>query len=65
MHVEIRRLWPRRPRDGSLPLGLSCDSEGLLLAGNCRLITAALTAKGQKSYRVRPLAEVNAVLSAG
>lgn len=65
MHVEVRRLWPRRPRDGSLPLGLSCDSEGLLLAGNCRLITAALTTEDQKSYRVRPLAEVNAILSAG
>jgi hypothetical protein len=34
MSVQLFRLWPRRPLDGSLPLGLSCDDEGLLLAGN-------------------------------
>lgn len=28
MNVQVYRLWPRRPRDGSLPLGLSCDEEG-------------------------------------
>lgn len=65
MHIEVRRLWPRRPRDGSLPLGLSCDSEGLLLAGNCRLIAAALTPDGQVFFRARPPDEINAVLSAG
>ena len=65
MHIEIHRLWPRRPRGGSLPLGLSCDSEGLLLAGNCRLISAALTPEGQIFFRARPAPEINAVLSAG
>lgn len=65
MHIEVHRLWPRRPRDGSLPLGLSCDDEGLLLAGNCRLIAATLTPEGQIFYRARPSDEINAVLSAG
>jgi len=65
MHIDIHRLWPRRPRDGSLPLGLSCDSEGLLLAGNCRLISAALTPEGQIFFCARPAHEINAVLSAG
>jgi hypothetical protein len=65
MHIEVHRLWPRRPRNGSLPLGLSCDSEGLLLAGNCRLIAAALTPEGHMFYRSRPPEEINAVLSAG
>jgi len=65
MRIDVHRLWPRRPRDGSLPLGLSCDSEGLLLAGNCRLIAAALTPDGQVFFRARPAPEINAVLSAG
>ncbi len=65
MHIEVHRLWPRRPRDGSLPLGLSCDDEGLLLAGNCRLIAAALAPDGQVFFRARPPDEINAVLSAG
>jgi hypothetical protein len=50
MTVQVYRLWPRRPRDGSLPLGLSCDDEGLLLAGNCRLVRACLDRNGRKFY---------------
>ena len=65
MHIQIVRLWPRRPGDGSRPLGLSCDDEGLLIAGNCRLIHAMLDREGHVSYAVRPREEINAVLSAG
>jgi hypothetical protein len=65
MNVQVFRLWPRRPRDGSLPLGLSCDDEGLLLAGNCRLVAACLDRDGRKFYRARPVEELNTVLSAG
>lgn len=65
MHIEFHSLWPRRPLDGSLPLGWTCDTEGLLLAGNCRLVTAAITADGQKFYRVRRFDELNAILSMG
>ena len=65
MGVQFYRLWPRRPRDGSLPLGLSCDDEGLLIAGNCRLIEAALDREGRRFYRVRAVEELSAVLSAG
>jgi hypothetical protein len=65
MGVQVYRLWPRRPRDGLLSLGLSCDEEGLCLASYCRLVTAALDREGQKFYRPRALGEINDVLSAG
>jgi hypothetical protein len=65
MNLQVYRLWPRRPPDGMLPLGLSCDDEGLLLAGNCRLIEACLDRDGHKFYRARPVAQLNALLSAG
>lgn len=51
MSVQFFRLWPRRPTDGSLPLGLSLDDEGLLLAGNCRLIEGCLDRDGHLFYR--------------
>ncbi|HVM79116.1 MAG TPA: hypothetical protein VMU06_08855 [Stellaceae bacterium] len=65
MHIAVARLWPRWPEDGSLPLGLSCSDEGLLIAGNCRLIYAALDREGRVSYQVRPRDEINALLSSG
>jgi len=65
MDVRVQRLWPRRPGDGSLPLGLSCDDEGLLLAGNCRLIEAACDREGHRFYRPRASDEVSALLSVG
>ncbi len=65
MGVQIRRLWPRRPRDGQLSLGLSCDEEGLCLASYHRLVTAALDREGRRFYRAQPLAEINVALSAG
>jgi len=65
MHVRMHRLWPRRRGDGSLPLGLSCDDEGLLIAGNCRLVEAALDREGHRFYRPRSGNEVSALLSAG
>jgi len=64
MNLQVYRLWPRRPPDGSLPLGLSCDDEGLLLAGNCRLIQACLNRDGHLFYRARPASEFNALLTA-
>jgi hypothetical protein len=64
MSVQFFRLWPRRPPDGSLPLGLSCDNEGLLLAGNCRLIEAWLDRDGHVFYRARSISELNALLTA-
>lgn len=63
MSVQFFRLWPRRPPDGSLPLGLSLDDEGLLLAGNCRLIEACLDRVGRLFYRTRSPAELSALLS--
>jgi hypothetical protein len=53
MGVQIHRLWPRRPRDGQLSLGLSCDDEGLCLASYYRLVTAALDREGHRFYRAR------------
>jgi hypothetical protein len=64
MSVQFFRLWPRRPHDGSLPLGLSLDDEGLLLAGNCRLIQACLDRDGHLFYRARPVSELSALLTA-
>jgi hypothetical protein len=64
MSVQFFRLWPRRPPDGSLPLGLSLDDEGLLLAGNCRLIHACLDRDGHLFYRARSPAELSALLTA-
>src|ERR1700674_1991860 len=63
MSVQFFRLWPRRPPDGSLPLGLSCDDEGLLLAGNCRLIEACLDRDGHLFYRARAASELSALLT--
>lgn len=65
MGVQIHRLWPRRPRDGQISLGLSCDEEGLCLASYHRLVTAALDREGRRFYRAQPLGEINAALSAG
>ena len=65
MGVQIHRLWPRRPRDGQLSLGLSCDEEGLCLASYHRLVTPALDREGRKLYRAQSLGEINAALSAG
>jgi hypothetical protein len=64
MTVQVYRLWPRLPPDGTLPIGLSCDDEGLLLAGNCRLIVACLDGDGRKFYRARTVGELNVILSA-
>ena len=64
MPVQFFRLWPRRPPDGSLPLGLSLDDEGLLLAGNCRLIKACLDRDGHLFYRARSVPELSALLTA-
>jgi hypothetical protein len=64
MSVQYFRLWPRRPLDGSLPLGLSLDDEGLLLAGNCRLIEACLEREGHLFYRARSSPELGALLTA-
>jgi hypothetical protein len=63
MSVQFFRLWPRRPPDGSLPLGISCDDEGLLLAGNCRLIEACLDRDGHLFYRARSAPEVSTLLT--
>lgn len=65
MNLQVYRLWPRRPPDGMLPLGLSCDDEGLLLAGNCRLIYAALNRHGALHYIARSLDEIRALLTVG
>lgn len=64
MSVQFFRLWPRRPPDGSLPLGLSLDDEGLLLAGNCRLIEACLDREGHLFYRARSAPELSQLLTA-
>jgi len=47
-----------------LPLGLSLDDEGLLLAGNCRLIHACLDRAGYLFYRARPASQLSSLLSA-
>lgn len=65
MRIQVYRLWPRRPRDGSVPLGLSCDDTGLSLGGACRLVSAGAERAGHSSYRARPLADINALLSVG
>jgi hypothetical protein len=65
MGVQTYRLWSRRPRDGQLSLGLSCDQEGLCLASYWRLVTAALDREGRRFYRAQPVGEINTALSAG
>ncbi len=65
MGVQTYRLWPRRPSDGLLSLGLSCDEEGLCLASYHRLVAAALDREGRRFYRAQALSEINAALSAG
>jgi hypothetical protein len=65
MHIQVIRLWPRRPPDGAVPLGLCCDAEGLSLGPASPLIRRAKGPDGRPCYRARSLFEVNAILSVG
>jgi hypothetical protein len=64
MHIQSYHLRPRQPPDGTVPIGLICDEQGLSLAGHCQLVAAVTDGAGRKSCRLSPLAEINAVLSA-
>src|SRR6185312_2455119 len=51
-------------KSGSTALGLSCDEDGIFLAGDFALVMPITEATGRHVYRVRPLAEINIGLSA-
>ena len=65
MHIQVIRLWPRRPPDGAVPLGLCCDAEGLSLGPGSPLFRRTQGSDGRPRYRARSLFEVNAILSVG
>ena len=52
-------------KSGATTLGLSCDEDGIFLAGNFALVTPVTDARGGHVYRPRPTAEINIALSAG
>jgi hypothetical protein len=62
--VTVVRLYPRRLPDGTAPLGLSCDEEGVLLGGGMPLVFREQDAAGKATYRERHVAEINFALSA-
>jgi len=64
MYAQIFRLWPRRPLDGSLPLGLTCDEAGLSLAGSCDLIEPSIDGAGRRTYRARSVDAIGNLLGA-
>lgn len=45
--VAAFRLCERRPRDGGQARGLSCDEEGIYLAGEIPLVTYDIDASGR------------------
>jgi len=49
---------------GGAVLGLSCDEEGIFLAGDYALVTRITDATGRRLYCARPTAEINVALSA-
>jgi hypothetical protein len=51
--VTVVRLYPRRLPDGTAPLGLSCDEEGVLLGGGMPLVFREQDAAGKATYRER------------
>jgi len=65
MNVTRLRLWERHPRDGSMPLGLSCDESGVHMGGSVALIEAISDHQGRRSYRARSVRLLEAMLSAG
>jgi hypothetical protein len=50
-------------RAGSATYGLSCDEEGVFLAGDIRLVTRDLDSAGQAVYKTRPVSEVGWLLT--
>jgi hypothetical protein len=60
--MTLFKLCQRASADTTL--GLSCDEEGIFLAGDYALVTPITGATGSRVYRVRPLAEINVALSA-
>ena len=62
--VAIYRLSDRRERDGKRPRGLSCDEDGVFLAGDVPIVPLVRDGKGDRAYRVRDLGEINFLLSA-
>lgn len=55
-------LWQRK--SGAMMLGLSCDEEGIFLAGEYAVVTPITDATGRRLFRARSIAEINVALSA-
>ena len=53
-----------RRTSGATALGLSCDEDGIFLAGDSALVAPITDAAGRRIYRARPIAEINVALSA-
>jgi hypothetical protein len=63
--TTVFRLYPRRFDDESLTRGLSCDEEGVFLAGQTPLVARTIDDKGRQVYSARHVSEINFALSAG
>ena len=66
MHEIARfQLWDRRSRENGLPRGLSCDEQGIFLAGEMPFTRRGADARGRTSYVPRHFSEINFALSRG
>src|SRR5262249_46243140 len=62
--VTMVRLYPRKLADGTAPLGLSCDEEGVIFCGRTSLVLRERDTTGKVTYRERHVSEINFALSA-
>lgn len=60
----LHRLHERASTKWRAVRGLSCDESGVFFGGDCPLVTPQVV-EGRRSYRARPLDEINLALSAG
>jgi hypothetical protein len=56
-------LSERRPGDGILPLGISCDESGVFIAGDVPLVVRSQKAAGLAIYQARPPQTLAALLA--
>jgi hypothetical protein len=64
MHGITRfQLWDRGAKENGAPRGLSCDEQGILLAGELALTRRSADTRGRASYVPRHFSEINFALS--
>jgi len=64
MHYIARfQLSQHRPSEDAPKMGLSCDENGVVLAGKMALVRRDVDACGRSIFRSRPMSEINLALS--